>query len=85
MFMSKGSARHVELYKALRTLIVQNKSPFSPHKLWEGLSDMVRIVTCHPLAFMSVVIVVAVAVVVFVVVSHMHRSSSAPRTAYRGI
>ena len=40
-FMSTADAKRIALYKNLRNLIVQHKSPFAPHQLWEGLYDMV--------------------------------------------
>ena len=51
-FMSKSDAKQITLYKSLRKLIVQHRSPFAPHQLWEGLYDMVS-ATFRPAAWSS--------------------------------
>ena len=45
-FMSSNDEKHIELYKNQRKLIVQHRSPFAPHQLWEGLYDMVPASSC---------------------------------------
>ena len=40
-FMSNSDENQIALYKNLRKVIVQHRSPFAPHQLWEGLYDMV--------------------------------------------